>query len=149
MCFLLFQTPLPNPKPPSMCPSEHAVHAPLLPGGPPDFSTLRCDSLCLLFWIDLARVLLLEVCQRTDWSHAGACNPVSHADAVWIFLQSCLFPCCNLVTHPWWSILGKLRADTGQRMHLIRKINKRRRQQQQEAVRSIFTRSFAIFDKAD
>lgn len=47
------------------------------------------------------------------------CNPVSHADAVWIFLQSCLFPCCNLVTHPGWSIVGKLRADTWQRMHLI------------------------------
>lgn len=70
ICFLLFQTPPPNPQPLLMHPLLSLLNAPLLLGGPPDFSTLRCDGPCLLFWIDLARVLLLEVCQRTDRSHA-------------------------------------------------------------------------------
>lgn len=107
------------------------LDAPLLRrGSPPDFSTLRCDSLCLLFWDRFGPCVVVRGLSKDRPVTCWPCNPVSHADAVWIFLQSCLFPCCNLVTHPWWSIVGKLRADTRQRMHLIRvgwnKINKQR-----------------------
>lgn len=73
------------------------------------------------------------------------CNPVSHADAVWIFLRSWLFPCCNLVTHLGWSIVDKHKGDTWQRMHLTHLDWKK--SQQHEAVRSIYTQSLPSLTK--
>lgn len=99
MCFLLFQTPPRNPELLFVCSPLCRLDAPLLPGGPPWLFHMKVWRSLLVVLDRFGPCVVVGGLSKDRPVTCWPCNPVSHADTVWIFPQSCMFPCCNLVTH--------------------------------------------------